>query len=84
MWENWVTSPISTKEGIRMVRCFDCCNLIKYWKPTAKLDWLFEEKWKCNVTDEQLVEYYLIEKERECPYYEKRPRLLIALEDLEN
>ena len=40
-----------------------------------KSDWLFEEKWKCKATDEQLVEYYLIHKERECRHYEKRPEL---------
>ena len=66
-----------------MVRCFDCCNLIKSWRPTAKSDWLFEEKWKCKSTGEVFEKYYLIKTERECPFYEKRPRLLIQLEDLE-
>jgi len=60
-----------------MVQCFDCCNLIKSWKPTIKRDWLFEEKWKCKITDKQLLEYYLIQKERECKDYEKRPKLLL-------
>ncbi len=66
-----------------MARCLDCCNLMKSWKPIVKSDWLFEERWKCNVTSEAFGKYYLIEKERECLFYEKRPRLLVQLEDLE-
>jgi hypothetical protein len=66
-----------------MVRCFDCCNLVKSWKPTAKPDWLFEEKWRCRVTGNLLEKYYLIEKERECIFYEKRPKLLLQIEDIE-
>jgi len=44
---------------------------------------LFEEKWKCKSTDEVFEKHYLIKKERECPFYEKRPRLFMQLEDLE-
>ena len=77
-----ILPPLLTK-GWKMVRCFDCCNLIKTWKPTTKRDWLFEEKWKCKVTGEVFGKYYLISKERECPFYEKRPRLSMLLEDLE-
>jgi len=66
-----------------MVRCLDCRNLIKSWKPTVKTDWMFEERWKCSVSSEAFGSYYLIEKERECFFYEKRPRLLIQLQDLE-
>jgi len=72
-----LSSPTFSIEGMRMVRFFDCCNLIKSWKPTTKSDWLFEEKWKCKITDEQLAEYYLIPKERECKHYEKRPKLVL-------
>ena len=70
-------SPTSPTEGVSMVKCFDCCNLIKSWKPTTKSDWLFEEKWKCKVSGEQLVEYHLIHKEIECKHYEKRPKLVL-------
>jgi len=49
----------------------------------VKSDWLFEEKWECRVTCEVFEKYYLIEKERDCSFYEKRPRLLMLLEDLE-
>lgn len=75
---NFNGSPASAKEGISMAQCFDCCNLVRSWKPTVKTDWLFEETWKCEVTDEQLVEYYLIHAERECKHYEKRPKLVLG------
>ena len=61
-----------------MVRCFNCCNLIKSWKPTTKSDWLFEEKWKCRVSGEQFADYHLIHQERECKHYEKRPRIALT------
>jgi len=60
-----------------MVKCFNCCNLIKSWKPTTKSDWLFEEKWKCKATGQFLEKYYLIKKERECKHHEKRPKLVV-------
>jgi len=61
-----------------MVRCFDCCKLIKSWKPTTQRDWLFEETWKCKVTGETVGKYLLVQKERECKYYEKRPKLVLG------
>ncbi len=45
-----------------MVRCFDCCNLIKSWKPKTKRDWLFEETWRCKVTGERVEQYYFNRK----------------------
>ena len=71
-------SLTSTKEGMTMVRCFDCCNLVKSWRPATKRDWLFEEKWKCKATSEFIAKYYLIKKERECKHYEKRPKLVLT------
>lgn len=71
------TLPHLPKGGILMVKCSDCCNLVKSWKPTAKRDWLFEEQWKCKATDETFEKYYLIEKGRECKNYEKRPKLVL-------
>ena len=70
-------SPTSTKEGITMVRCFDCCKLIKSWRPTTKRDWLFEETWRCKVTGERVEQYYFKQKERDCKHYEKRPKLVL-------
>jgi len=70
-------SPTSTAVGIGMVRCFDCVNLMKSWRPTTKRDWLFEDKWACKVTSEIVEKYYLIQKERECKNYEKRSRLVL-------
>ena len=64
------------ERGMRMVRCFDCCNLIKSWKPTTKRDWLFEETWRCKVTGERVEQYYFKQKERDCKHYEKRPNLV--------
>ena len=61
-----------------MVRCFDCCNLIKSWKPTTKRDWLFEETWRCKVTGERVEQYYFKQKERDCKHYEKRPKLVLT------
>ena len=73
----FLSPTLLLKKGMMMVRCFDCCNLIRSWKPTTKRDWLFEEKWKCKATSEAFEEYYLIEMERECKYYEKRPKLVL-------
>ena len=67
----------SINEGQGLVRCFDCCNLIKSWIPTTKPEWLFEEGWKCKATGEFVERYYLIEKEKEFKHYEKRPKLTL-------
>lgn len=64
-------SPTSTTEGMVMVRCLDCCNLVKAWIHTTKPDWLFDERWKCKATGELFEMYYLVEKERECRHYIK-------------
>jgi len=58
-----------------MVKCLECCNLIKSWIPTTRPDWLFDERLKCKVTGEAFEMYYLVEKERECRHHERRPQL---------
>ncbi len=78
MWGNGVTSPTSTTGRTAMVRCFDCCNLIRSWRPATRRDWLFEEQWKCKVTGEAVGKYHFRQRERECKHHEKRPKLVLG------
>jgi len=56
-----------------MVRCLDCCNLVRSWIPTAKPEWLFDEMWKCRITGKLFEMYYLVEIERYCNDHGKQP-----------